>query len=95
MSAETVAQTQRENNTSLLKNMGILLVIASTLLAGVSWVFNVNAKAESAAEASRANAVKIEQKADKEDVKDGFRSLNEKFDHLQDYLMRERQRRGN
>jgi hypothetical protein len=94
MRTDTTAETSRETTNSL-KQFAILLTIVGTLLAGAFWVFNVNAKAEVAVEISKANATKIEQKADKEDVKEGFRSLNEKLDRLQDYLMRERQRKGN
>lgn len=93
MPTETIAAPQSDTTNSL-KSLAAFCSVLALLFAGMFWVFNVNAKADGAVESSRSNATKIEQKADKDDVKEGFRALNEKFDHLQDYLMREHQRAG-
>ncbi len=81
---------------SLLARVSAILGIASLVLPGLFFVLRTDISAAAANELSKKNAEKIEQKADREDVKDGLREINRKLDKLNDkvdlYLLHERKR---
>ena len=64
-----------------------IATIAVLVVGGLFWLFQVNATANSSQKAADDNAKRIEQKADKQDVKDGFEQINRRLDQIQDYLM--------
>jgi hypothetical protein len=65
------------------------LTVATMLIGLLFWVFNVNAKADSALKQGDANAELIQKKADKDDMKTELHEINKKLDLVLDRLMNE------
>lgn len=72
------------------RKLGRIVAICSILavaIAGLFWLFTVNATANGADKKSDANAAAIEKKADKDDVRQGFQNLNDRLDKIQEILI--------
>lgn len=91
---QNVTETALEtNDNSTLKQFAALATIAALLISALWAIFAVKAEADDAEKISQSNAQKIEQKADREDVKGRLEHIEQKLDKLNDYLLNGKDRR--
>lgn len=70
-----------------LGTIAAIVSIAVVVVAGLFWLFTMNANANAAKDQADALAQKVEKKADREEVRDGFNEINKRLDKINDYLM--------
>lgn len=86
-------QLQEPGGETRLGRVSTVLGIVVVLVAGLFWLFQVNATANYAKDKVNDHDKALEEKADKNEVRDGLREINRKLDQLNEYLLRNRTKR--
>jgi len=75
-----------------LRTISAYVGLAAMAITALLWLFSVSSKADYAKTKVDEHDKVLENKADKNDVRDGFDKLNKKLDDLTDYLLNNKRR---
>ncbi len=73
-----------------LGRLGAGLGVVVILVTALFWLFSLNATANYARDQADAHEKTLQQKADKDEVRDGFKELNRKLDQINEFLLRKK-----